>query len=169
MNLKNITKPIILVTTLMLFGCKHLDEEPTTDFKSLYKSHQCSTTEPTAQILTNEKGKQLYHQEISHLNKRQLGANRTPTDIGSNESVFIIAMGQKSSGGYNVSVKNINASKDTLLVEVEWLTPPQDAMTSSALTSPCEIVSIPKNYSEEDINQLTIKVIDQSGKELFQK
>jgi len=30
-------------------------------------------------------------------------------------------------------------------------------------------VKIPRNYSEEEINQLTIKVIDQSGKELFQK
>jgi len=169
MNLINSTKPILLVTSVLILSCKHLAEEPTTSFESLYQSHQCSMTEQTAQIISSKKGKQLYHQEISHLNKRQLGANRTPADIGSNESVFIIAMGQKSSGGYNVSVKSISASKETLLAKVDWITPAADAMTSSALTSPCEIVKIPRNYSEEEINQLTIKVIDQSGKELFQK
>ena len=61
--------------------------------------------------------------------------------------LYIICMGEKSTGGYSLKVKEVNKVDDKTEIIVEEIVPDKDAIVTMAHTSPIIIVEFPK-YQE---------------------
>jgi hypothetical protein len=73
---------------------------------------------------------------------KELGWGNAPAvDFGRN-NVVALFMGQKSTGGYSISVRKIEVSGDTTTVYVSTTQP--DGMATMAITAPYSITIIPK-------------------------
>jgi len=66
-----------------------------------------------------------------------------PVDFEKEVAVFIMA-GQKPTGGYSVAVKSVAREDNTLVVDAPVKSPPPDAMTIQALTSPYAVIAVDK-------------------------
>jgi hypothetical protein len=69
------------------------------------------------------------------------------------EEVLAVFAGQKESGGYDISVKDIVQENGTRVVTILHETPGEGCMTTQALTSPFELVRVPvgsQNITHED-------------------
>lgn len=64
------------------------------------------------------------------------------------EQSITIAMGEKSSGGYYFQVETNNAIFDgsTITLDITQVVPEPGMITTSALTSPCITVAVPKAW-----------------------
>ncbi len=148
----------------LIIGCQQVKATDTISWRTLYKSHQCSFKEPSARLLNARAGELIYIEEMSHLNQRLLGQQTKTKEVGRDQSVLIIAMGLKSSGGYGINVENISTWKNTLKIQANWQEPGPNTMTTSALTSPCEIVTLDRTFSDKELSKFTIEVTNRKGK-----
>ncbi len=76
-----------------------------------------------------------------HANKSE-PPTRPVVDM-SRESVLLIIMGQRSTGGYDIAVTDVTMSGDQVIVTLAVTTPQTDEMVTQALTSPYIAVAIP--------------------------
>ncbi|WP_404363967.1 protease complex subunit PrcB family protein [Marinobacter sp.] len=58
------------------------------------------------------------------------------------EHLLIVSLGQKSTGGYGVTLASSNLRDDVLRIKVEVRTPPEDSMVTQALTTPCAVLAV---------------------------
>ncbi len=58
------------------------------------------------------------------------------------ETVLVVMMGQRPSGGYRVDVSDVSLEGGDLFVAVRFVEPAPDAVTTSALTSPWAVVRV---------------------------
>jgi hypothetical protein len=147
-----------------MYGCQQVKATDTISWRTLYKSHQCSIKEPSAQLLNANAGELIYLEEMSHLSQRLIGQQTKTKEVARDQSVLVIAMGQKNSGGYGVNVENITIWKNTLKIQANWQEPGPDSMTTSALTSPCEIITLDRAFSDEELAKFTIEITNRKGK-----
>lgn len=155
--------------TTSLTACKHMDNSdstpaPSLTWQSIYKSHQCSIRQPQVRLMHIDEGETLYLDEMEQLRRRVIGQQVQPKEIEEEQSVLLIAMGQKSSGGYAVNVDAIHLTATGLTVRANWITPPPGSMTTSALTSPCAILTLDKKFTKDEIKDMTVTVVDRKGK-----
>ncbi|HYG66627.1 MAG TPA: protease complex subunit PrcB family protein, partial [Anaeromyxobacteraceae bacterium] len=77
-------------------------------------------------------------------------ASEAPADFG-REVVVVIGMGRRPTGGYAVELARPAAAvKDGIAaIQVAFRSPPPDAMTTQALTSPCLAVRLPREGVRE--------------------
>ena len=93
---------------------------------------------------------------------RLLYGNQTPmpTPVTLNrETAVAVFMGQRTSGGYSISVERISTSGSTLNVVVSLKAPGAGMMTTQALTSPWVLVKVPGVFTR-------VNVVDTEGKPL---
>ncbi|WP_158584131.1 protease complex subunit PrcB family protein [Salinibius halmophilus] len=92
-------------------------------FRVLDEGLNCTVYEPTAEL-------------VSH------------AESGDNEQAIIIAMGERSSGGYYFQVQTNNAelAGTTIKLDITQVAPEPGMITTSALTSPCITVAVPKAW-----------------------
>lgn len=64
------------------------------------------------------------------------------------KTVIAVVMGQKPSGGYSVSIKQLEIGKDTIQFMVEEVIPGEKCFVTEALTNPYQIISIDKTQKE---------------------
>lgn len=64
--------------------------------------------------------------------------------------LYIVCMGEKNTGGYNLKVKEVNIIDGKTEIMVEEIAPREDEMVSMAFTYPTVIVEFPK-YQENII------------------
>lgn len=164
-------KTLVLSTFLAisLTACKHLDASDssssnTLTWQTIYKSHQCSIRKPQVRLMHIDEGEPFYLKEMEQLRRRVIGQQLQIKEIEEEQSVLLIAMGQKSSGGYSVNVDAIHLIDNDLTVKANWVTPPPGSMTTSALTSPCAIVTLDQEFTKEELKSLTVHVVDRTGK-----
>jgi len=65
----------------------------------------------------------------------------------STESILLLAMGQKNTGGYSISVDRIVNEGDDWVVYVKNSAPGPTDFVTDVITTPCILVSIPKTSS----------------------
>ena len=58
------------------------------------------------------------------------------------ETVLVVMMGQRPSGGYRVEVQGVSLEGGDLFVDVRFVEPAPDAVTTTALTSPWTVVRV---------------------------
>ena len=64
------------------------------------------------------------------------------------KTVIAVVMGQKPSGGYSVSLKQLEVGKDTIQFMVEEVIPGEKCFVTEALTNPYQIIAIDKTQKE---------------------
>lgn len=62
----------------------------------------------------------------------------------STDMVLAVVMGQRSSGGYSIDIKEVFSNNETLSVVVETMSPAPGDVVTLALTNPYDIVTIAK-------------------------
>jgi len=71
------------------------------------------------------------------------------------DKVLVIFMGERSTGGYSISLKDIQAQDDTLVIEVTEKSPGPNDIVTQAFTYPMLILQLEDDFSEFKIqNQL---------------
>ncbi len=86
-------------------------------------------------------------QELDALFK-ELGHNRMSVDFSA-YNVVAVFMGQKSTGGYKITIENVSVKGSTAQVLTKTTVPEPDGMVSMALTQPYCIAYIPKTEKVE--------------------
>lgn len=82
----------------------------------------------------------------------------TPAPL-SGETAVAVFMGQRTSGGYSISVERVAASGSTLNVTVRFKAPEAGMLTTQALTSPWVLVKVPGVFTQ-------VNVVDVNGQPL---
>lgn len=73
---------------------------------------------------------------------KEMGWGAAPTIDFSRNNVVALFMGQKSNGGYSISVRKIEVLGDTTTVYIKTTQP--DGMATMAITAPYSITIVPK-------------------------
>ncbi|MBL4594663.1 MAG: protease complex subunit PrcB family protein [Flavobacteriales bacterium] len=73
--------------------------------------------------------------------------------------VLLVAMGERNSGGYNISIKSIDETKTNVVVTVEESKPGSTCITTTVMAYPYQIVTIDKSKKEVTFKK-TEKVIE---------
>jgi len=69
------------------------------------------------------------------------------------EHILIVGLGQKATGGFGVTLANVQMDGETLSVAVILRRPPADAMVTQALTTPCAVLAItPDHWDTLEVN-----------------
>ncbi len=74
------------------------------------------------------------------------------------KTVIAVVMGQKSSGGYSVNLKQLEVTSDAVQFMVEERMPGENCMVTEALTNPYQIIAIDKTEKEIKFMGNTITV-----------
>ncbi len=69
-----------------------------------------------------------------------------------NEHLVLVGLGQKSTGGYGLTLASAEIADDVLELSLNVRKPASDAMVTQALTTPCAIIAI----TPEDWEQLRV-------------
>jgi len=94
---------------------------------------------PTFRLVRNEAAfRSLWNQ----LHGAQLEVPPLPSVDFARETLLVVMMGQRPSGGYAVDVRGVSIEGTDLFVDVRFLEPESGAVTSSALTSPWAVVRV---------------------------
>ena len=124
------------------------------NFTEVVSGGQSGVTEPTVTVATTSAAAvSLYAQAYA----RQTGAPTAP-DPG-NGTLVGVFLGQRSTGGYGVTVTSATASGDTLTLVAQVRAPGPGSITTQAITSPWTIVRVDGKYQ-------SVRVVDGSGQPL---
>lgn len=80
-----------------------------------------------------------------------------PTVDFSKSYVIGVFAGTKPSGGYSIEVSRVSDSGDTRTVAITLMKPGSDCITSQAITSPYEIVSVPLSNASLSRTENTVE------------
>lgn len=85
---------------------------------------------------------------LAELDQHSLPQDRIDAIDFSKEMVVIANFGQKPSGGYEIEIKKVSENEKNVLVNVTETTPGENCMTTSILTSPFHLVTVPRSDKE---------------------
>lgn len=96
----------------------------------------------------------------ARINSQWMNPPPPPTVDFPREGVLLIAMGQRSSAGYGLTLADkVAVVRDGVLtVRVDWREPLPDRLRAQVMTSPCLLVAVP------DAGFTRIEVVDQQGR-----
>ncbi|MDV6374742.1 protease complex subunit PrcB family protein [Deinococcus arenicola] len=124
------------------------------NFTELASGNNSGVTEPAVTVaVTPADAAALYAQAYS----RQTGAPAAPNP--GNGTLVGVFMGQRSTGGYGVTVTGASVSGGVLTVVAQVRAPKPGAITTQAITSPWTIVRVDGQYQ-------SVNVVDESGQPL---
>jgi len=88
-------------------------------------------------------------------------AGKAPEVDFSRETLVLIEMGRKTTGGYFLRLKSTTARvlDDSVQVELVWGVPAPGAVVTQVLSSPCILIALPKNGS-----YARVQILDQNGR-----
>jgi hypothetical protein len=73
----------------------------------------------------------------------ELGVGDRPNIDFTKYLVVAVAAGQRSSGGYEISIQRVSQANGDLTIEVLQTVPSPNCVTTSALTQPVDVVAVP--------------------------
>lgn len=125
----------------------------------LYNDSYCGEafSQPAAVWIGSAQGlRQVY----GRLSEQRIPAIAPPAVDFSRYGVLLIAMGQRSTGGYGLGFEqgSLQIDGDTLAVTVDWQEPVPGYLHTQALTQPCLLLKVPA------LAFARIRVLDQNGR-----
>lgn len=81
-----------------------------------------------------------------------------PTVDFNHRSVIVLLMGQRNSGGHTVTVTSVEQRGGIFQVAVQFRVPGAGCMTTQALTSPYQVVSVPAGATHAEFTAETVAV-----------
>lgn len=82
------------------------------------------------------------------INKSKLPGIKIPIINFEKETVLVLFLGEKSSGGYSIAVEHIISDNDKLNVGYKITSPKPGEMVTTVMTQPYCIIKIPKTLKE---------------------
>ena len=148
-------------TLALATACADMGGDQHIPVEVLYSGSHCGGdgTEPHLRRIADE---EQFRTERDAMFRHMLGNDHSDRlqapDFDENIAV-LIAMGQRSTGGYRLELRDDRAAVDNGAVElpVTWTEPDEDAMVTQAITSPCLMVTLPRQDYD------TISAVDQDG------
>lgn len=132
--------------------------DATVSIATLASQGQCgSQNRPTVRWIADAGEWRDLHARI---NSQWMNPPPPPTVDFPREGVLLIAMGQRSSAGYGLTLADkVAVVRDGVLtVRVDWREPLPDRLRAQVMTSPCLLVAVP------DAGFTRIEVVDQEGR-----
>ena len=83
------------------------------------------------------------------------------------DKVLVIFMGERSTGGYSISLKDIQAQDDTLVIEVTEKSPGPNDIVTQAFTYPMLILQLEDDFSEFKIQNQSEEYYPAAPNNLF--
>lgn len=110
--------------------------------KEEWSSNQCYDIEPGISIISYDE-----LEEIKNRNVLRPLNNTQPETVDDNFTLVKISMGKKTTAGYSIGLESKTAEiqSENLILKVTKQTPQPGSVSASVMTSPCVVVSIPKN------------------------
>ena len=107
-------------------------------FREIAKGAMSGFMEPAFLVITNQaQWKDIW---AKHSARRNPPPQLPAVDFDK-ESIVLVALGRKTSGGYSISVQRITPKKEGLVIEVTSREPAPGALTLQSLTAPFQIVA----------------------------
>ncbi len=135
----------IIVCVKNAFGIAGIIPEPEKKIviNKEWKGFYCGYTEPAKVVIhTEEQWKEVWQK----LNILRLPVPELPKINFAREMAIAVFMGQRTSGGYEITIKNIIQKKDKIIIEVHEKEPSPDTLRTMSLTQPYYVMVI-KNSS----------------------
>jgi len=127
---------------MILVGCKTAEQWKTVDFEQVAKGNYAPSARDQYSIMINSQ----QDWEGLWLNIFKASEVEVPLENVNfaDETIFAVFQGQKSTGGYEVTITNISENKNQVRVEVRAISPPPDAIVTQSFTTPYQIVKTKK-------------------------
>ena len=99
---------------------------------------------------SQEEWQKLWRQ---HTAQMSIGSFQGPTIDFTDTTVIGVFLGKHSTGGFSISIQELVETRDEMIVTLVETSPPPDAMVTQALTSPFQIIKVPKISKPVQFNQ----------------
>ncbi|MDL0432131.1 protease complex subunit PrcB family protein [Marinobacter sp. TBZ242] len=137
---------IVLVTGCAINRSATADGAPLA--RQVTESDHCGLTAPGLVYIRN--ASEL--DSLSRLPSGNLSMNQLRAIDLDQEHLVLVGLGQKSTGGYGVTLETAEIVDDVLELTLKAREPSPDAMVTQALTTPCAVIAI----SPEDWERLRV-------------
>lgn len=147
----------VLASLLSLNACVGVSAGGTDGLSEVFRSEQCGLAEPVSSLLLDPGQWQLV-----------TGAGR-PFEAGANSDavpfpqeaadghifLVMIALGSKPTPGYGIEQLQARRQGREWMVEYLAVTPPQDTMRATVMTSPCVVFSLPASSAIKQVRMVS--------------
>ncbi|MDO6442613.1 protease complex subunit PrcB family protein [Marinobacter sp. 2_MG-2023] len=139
----------LLVGCVWLVGCASSEpvesESSAPLVRQVTQSAHCGLTGPgLAYVQTSERLQQLLELPTQNMAVQQL----RQVDL-QQEHLLFVTLGEKPTGGYNVSLASAERAGKILRLSMAIRAPAPGTMVTQAITSPCAVVAVPANEWSE--------------------
>ncbi len=134
----------VLITGSMVAGCAVNQAETASGAplaRQITQSAHCGLSAPGHLYLNS---KDQIHQ-LEALPGRNLSLDPLRTIDFSQEHIVLVALGQKPTGGFSVTLAGAHLSGSELELSVRTREPAPGAMVTQALTTPCAVIAVAAN------------------------
>ena len=107
-----------------------------------WKGYHCGYTEPLRVVIYTENQWDEIWKKVQVL---RLPVPELPKIDFGKEMVIAVFMGTRSSGGYEIEIKNISKTEKEIVVGVEEKEPSSDSLRTMAVTSPYHLVIVKRS------------------------
>jgi len=98
--------------------------------------------EPTQEVV---KDKAAWEKLWARHNSRRPGEAPLPEVDFAKEMVVFVAMGRRTTGGYNIHITQVEPLGDKLRISVQRISPAHGTLAIQVITAPFEIAAVPKS------------------------
>lgn len=149
-------KPWIVLVSLGLSACAGMPDwfsrENSVEVSEVARSYYCNSQGPDVRVTLMADVAAVEAWQQSH--GTSLGDARLPQG-----PFALVEMGERNSGGYGLAISRLAGRRgDTLILRGTFIAPAADAITTQAISSPCVLVSLPRE------GYAAVEVIDQDGR-----
>lgn len=132
----------VFIAAFIISGCSNSGSDNTKLPLEIVIDGTYSAVEDKREMLitTNDQYQSLMNEVYKNLDQMP----RIPVVDFNKNSVVAVFIGERSNGGYMVSIDSINESSKNIHVNIIESTPGPNCMTTQALTRPFTLVKIPK-------------------------
>ena len=144
----------LVIAAVFSLGSIHACSSQQLSIRSIYSSNFCTPLEARVESITSQQ--QLEDLIRSKPNQLLQKPVAVPQVDFQQQSVILVALGQKNSLGYSIRINDQQAvlDKGKLRLPLSLIQPDLDAFHAQVITRPCRIVALPKaNFSEIVLDQ----------------
>lgn len=141
-------KKLVLLSSIFLFACNATSKIDSNDFSVIIQGEYGGKDEKTHELITNNND---FINAIESFPITEEDLSKLISIDFSQNNVIIVHAGQKNTGGYSITIDQIEVVKNELLVYIKESVPKKGENVTMALTNPYCLATIPK------IKKVTIK------------
>ncbi|MGM0501441.1 MAG: protease complex subunit PrcB family protein [Bacillota bacterium] len=137
MKIRGVILLVIIILAIAISGCNH---DIKNKGKLIYKSSQQfennweedNYVEESKFITITEENIEKYKNELNNLDGLSLD----------NGLAIYVTLGQRPTGGYNIQIREVRKSDETLIVTIKAISPGSEEMVNQVITYPYDLVRL---------------------------